>query len=219
MKNIRSQSKNQELVRERRRSIAVAGARVLVTRGYAKTSTAEIAEACGMSKGGLYHYIGSKKDVLYLIIEHSIDRQAEVVEGIRHRLGRRQATDSLRDCVRAYIQLIDEDQDLILFVNREIVNLDHDDRRRMLDNEARIVEAFRQLLDAGVRTGEFREIDTDLLAYHIVVFGQMWAVWRWFLRDRYTLEEYTGREIEALVGQVLAGEGSYKPEVADSSNP
>ena len=40
----------------------------------------DLAEAFGLSKGGLYHYIGSKEDILYLIIKFNRDKQKEFFE-------------------------------------------------------------------------------------------------------------------------------------------
>src|SRR5205085_11393735 len=66
---------------ERQKQIVDAAAEIFCRQGYEQTSTQEIAEAVGMLKGSLYHYIASKEDILYAIVsdvhrgtELSIDR-------------------------------------------------------------------------------------------------------------------------------------------------
>jgi TetR/AcrR family transcriptional regulator, cholesterol catabolism regulator len=66
---------------ERQKQIVDAAAEIFCRQGYEQTSTQEIAEAVGMLKGSLYHYIASKEDILHAIVsdvhrgtELSIDR-------------------------------------------------------------------------------------------------------------------------------------------------
>jgi AcrR family transcriptional regulator len=53
---------------ERQRQIVDAAAEIFCRQGYEQTSTQEIAEAVGMLKGSLYHYIASKEDILHAIV-------------------------------------------------------------------------------------------------------------------------------------------------------
>lgn len=43
---------------------------VFMTKGYYHTSVAEIAEACGLLKGSIYHYIESKEALMTEVLEH-----------------------------------------------------------------------------------------------------------------------------------------------------
>ncbi|MDY7100617.1 MAG: TetR/AcrR family transcriptional regulator [Actinomycetota bacterium] len=54
---------------KREREIVEAAARLFCERGYLGTSTQQIAEEVGMLKGSLYHYVRSKADILYRVIE------------------------------------------------------------------------------------------------------------------------------------------------------
>jgi AcrR family transcriptional regulator len=49
--------------------IVDAAAELFSTRGYAATSIQEIADAVGLLKGSLYHYINSKEDLLYAVVQ------------------------------------------------------------------------------------------------------------------------------------------------------
>ena len=56
-------------VDERRRQLLEAGARVFTERSYDDASMAEVARAAGISKGLLYHYFPSKRDLFVATLE------------------------------------------------------------------------------------------------------------------------------------------------------
>lgn len=47
---------------------------VIARRGFAQASTREIARAAGLSLAGLYHYVGGKDELLFLVLDRSLDR-------------------------------------------------------------------------------------------------------------------------------------------------
>lgn len=60
-------------------AIAKAGAELFSTRGFVETSMEDIAAAAKISKGGMYHYFGSKTEILDFIINDFLDA---VLEGL-----------------------------------------------------------------------------------------------------------------------------------------
>jgi AcrR family transcriptional regulator len=63
-------TKNAALVENKHQQIVDGACKIFFEKGYHPTTIRDIAEACGMSMGQLYHYIHSKDDVLYLIHKH-----------------------------------------------------------------------------------------------------------------------------------------------------
>src|SRR4030066_2146064 len=63
-------TKNAPLVEQRHQQIVEGACKIFFGKGYHLTTIRDIAKACGMSMGQLYHYIRSKDDVLYLIHKH-----------------------------------------------------------------------------------------------------------------------------------------------------
>ncbi|WP_433872368.1 TetR/AcrR family transcriptional regulator [Saccharopolyspora sp. CA-218241] len=61
-----------ELHRQRRQQIVGAAVELFATKGLAKTTTAEICRAAGVSTGNLFHYFPSKLAIFYALFE--IDR-------------------------------------------------------------------------------------------------------------------------------------------------
>ena len=70
-KKIRTFTKNEALIEERRNQIFRGAAKLFLKKGYGGTSMQELAQYLGMSKMGLYHYIGTKEDIIHLILEYS----------------------------------------------------------------------------------------------------------------------------------------------------
>ena len=57
-----------------------AAAGVIHAKGYDATSLNDIADAVGITKGGLYHYIDGKQSLLFKIMSYALDMlEAEVV--------------------------------------------------------------------------------------------------------------------------------------------
>jgi AcrR family transcriptional regulator len=55
--------------RDRREELTRAALDIFATKGYAATSMQDLADAVGLLKGSLYHYIDSKEDLLFEIFE------------------------------------------------------------------------------------------------------------------------------------------------------
>lgn len=69
------------VVSNRQRQIFIAASNLFVRRGFAGTSMRDIADAVNMTKAGLYHFVDSKEDLLFTIMNYSMDRlHADVVE-------------------------------------------------------------------------------------------------------------------------------------------
>jgi AcrR family transcriptional regulator len=69
----------------RRAEIVDVAAHLFAQRGYHATSIGDLAEATGLQRGGLYHYIGSKENVLFDIHERFIEPLLEAAREIEAR--------------------------------------------------------------------------------------------------------------------------------------
>jgi AcrR family transcriptional regulator len=53
--------------------ILTMAAQIFARRGFHQASTREIAAAVGLSLAGLYHYVGGKDELLFLVLDHALD--------------------------------------------------------------------------------------------------------------------------------------------------
>jgi AcrR family transcriptional regulator len=63
----------------RREQIFFHAARLFCTRGFAATTMSEIADAVGITKPGLYHFVSGKEELLFTLMMFSMDRLEEEV--------------------------------------------------------------------------------------------------------------------------------------------
>jgi AcrR family transcriptional regulator len=69
------------LAGRRRDAILATAARLFYERGFEATSIQDVAEACGLTKPGLYHHIRSKEDLLLEVLHCGLDLfEAQVVQ-------------------------------------------------------------------------------------------------------------------------------------------
>jgi AcrR family transcriptional regulator len=157
--------------------LLAAASRLFAQQGFRGTSVQEIVEAAHVTKGALYHYYGSKDDLLYDIYHRVLALQTERLEAIAGEDA--SATDRLR---RAYVDVFDTTaanaNDMVIFF-REMHHLSAAKQRKVRDERRRYHETFRSLVEQGQRTGQFRDnIAADLVVHSF--FGAVHHLTTWF---------------------------------------
>lgn len=199
---VRTFSSNKKLVRERRNQIVGAARRVFLENGFHETGMRNIAKSCHLTIGSLYHYIGSKEDILRLIVEHSID-QLEVLKRFRQGLNNLSATEMLTECIAKYFQITYDDRDIVMLYEREIRQFSKRDRDYLLKTAVGIVEFFEDLLNMGEEKGEFElSFSQTTVAFNIHIMAHALATRDWFLKDRYPLEKYIKEQTSIILSGV-----------------
>lgn len=159
---------DRELTEMKQRQIVERASEVLFEKGFHGTSIRDIAAACDMSMGQLYHYISSKDDILFLMHRYTqelwhqhlsaagFDRITDPVEKLEHGL-------------RISMKYLSENRKLIQFIFTESKYLDRDHLRRALDlDDKNVVGFYRHLLsELPKRQYEGREAE---LAANLVAF-------------------------------------------------
>ena len=201
-KVVRTFSKNSDLIRERREKIAKTAAALFKRNGYIKTTTREIADACGISIGALYHYIASKEDILYLLSDHTFNWLKELAGGVSFGLEGCSHTEKLRITIGKYMEYVENNRDNIAFWYRETKSLTEEARKVLFDGEHCLVNTFEKLLAEGCKSGEFEVSDVTLAATNIVVLCDMWSFRRWFLKGRITLEKYIEIQTDFIIKSI-----------------
>jgi AcrR family transcriptional regulator len=188
--SIRTFSGTEDLVRERREHIRECATALFVKKPYGGCNMSEILQACGMSKGGLYYYVGSKEDIRALIITHASEAHVEVHQDIRSRVADMSSTDAIGEAIRSLCKWMDIHQDEMIVMNHEVGNLSREERAPLLRSEAENVALFEEILTRGNEAGEFEVHDPKVLAHTIYLAVRAWADRRWYLRKLYSLDGY-----------------------------
>jgi AcrR family transcriptional regulator len=68
--------------KKRDREVLDAAARVFYERGYSDASVQDVADELGILKGSLYHYIDTKEDLLFRLLQETHDQIYEILEEV-----------------------------------------------------------------------------------------------------------------------------------------
>jgi AcrR family transcriptional regulator len=129
---------------ERKQEIVDNAARLFAQKSFLGTSINDIAKSCGFSKSLLYHYFGSKEELLAAVMSSHIDRLQQIVA---EALALRGSSDGkLHTLLRMFMAeyAIASDKQKVL-VN-ELSNLPASDRATIITKQREIVENFQSLL-------------------------------------------------------------------------
>jgi len=202
-KTIRTYSRNAELIYKRRLQIIKSVERLFGKKGYGQTSTREIAIACKMTIGALYYYIGSKEDVLQMMVEYQQNLFTRSFSRFMKNSASRSNTDIIIDAFDRLVREMDKRHYFIIFLWREMNYLPATARKVVLTYESNIILEFEKLLQSGCAKGEFKIQNIKLVANDILFASEMWALRRWLLKDFCSIDEYINYETKRILDNIL----------------
>ena len=174
-------AKDPELVEKRQDQIVQGALSLFFKKGFDRTSIREIASACGMSMGQLYHYISSKDDVLFLVHKHMhelvvktmITSGFESIEDPRDRLAH---------ALRTILELMTRHRKLFQFVYTESKHLDKEHLRAILEVDDKHIVGFWRRLISEAKGGALTEKELDLAANFVAYALVFLAMRGWNLK-------------------------------------
>jgi AcrR family transcriptional regulator len=164
----------------RRQAIVDTSARVFARRGYDATGLTELCEANELGKGALYHYIGSKEELLAAIHDRVMDRVMEGAERVAQAEAPPSARlamlgDELFDTIAKY-------PDHVWVFLHEFPALSGERAERFHRRRREYERRVEEVLEDGVAAGEFRAVDPRLTA--LAWLGMHNYAYLWFKADR-----------------------------------
>jgi AcrR family transcriptional regulator len=146
----------------RRKIIIDTSARVFANGGYHGTGIAELCEANDLGKGALYHYIGSKEELLVAITDSVMD---EVIIGVdRVAASGGTPVERLRMLGKSYLDIVVRLPDHVWVLLHEFPALtgaratEFHKRRHVFES------AVEDIIGEAVAAGELRAVDTRIAA-------------------------------------------------------
>lgn len=187
---MRTFSPNNGLVEERRQQIARAALHLIAARGIEKTSIREIAAASEMTVGNLYHYIGTREDIIYLAINHGLDQVRKLIAEIDDLCATLEPQEALKAAIDRYVRYHHANWEGTVFLYKEMGSFSPSLRLPVIEVNSHMHDAFIRIIKQGCKTGVFAASDIDMVASTIVSMGDMWALKRWQFKKNYSLEKY-----------------------------
>jgi len=177
-------------------------AALFIRQGYLNTTVRDIAGELGMNVATLYHYVGSKNNILGLFHEYTMSVINLFAERNQMVLESMEPQRALKYVIREYMKWVEEYQDLTVFWYQEAKNLTPAQFKALKLQEDYTIQLFQMILERGINSGKFKIKNPAMAANNIVVLCDMWAFRRWLLKERYTVEQYTREQTDLIMAQV-----------------
>jgi AcrR family transcriptional regulator len=165
---------------QRYHEILERAARLIHQSGYEATSMQEIAEACGLTKAGLYHHIKTKEALLLAIMHYGMDlfedmvlaKAGDIVDPVAR----------LRECMARNIALVTQDSSkevtIILHEHQTLTGAAGQEINTRKKRYVRFLEAaFREATERG----QIRAVDPTLAAFSFL--GMVLWIYKWYRAD------------------------------------
>lgn len=173
--------------------------------GFHATTLRDLAQASGLSMGGLYSYFENKTALLSMILSEVSATAGEVLSSAPQSIVSDPPT-HLRWLIETHIRLTEAMQGWFVFAYMEAKSFPLAERRLAMESEAATEAIFVAVLCRGVEGNQFAVANVELTAALIKPLLQDWYVKRAKYRKRNTsIEAY----IEAVVDMVEASIGFH----------
>ncbi|HET6447903.1 MAG TPA: TetR/AcrR family transcriptional regulator [Conexibacter sp.] len=133
----------------RQAEVIATAARLFAQRGYQSTSMQDLTEATGLAAGGLYHYIGSKEQLLIRICDELLEPLLHQARAIVAREA--SASDHLRELLRAWLAHIATHGDHMAVFAQERHAIEREPQWREVRRQRK---AFEKIVDDVLARGE-----------------------------------------------------------------
>jgi TetR/AcrR family transcriptional regulator, cholesterol catabolism regulator len=159
------------------RRILERAARLIFEKGYEGTSMQDIADACGLTKAGLYHHVATKEALLIAIMEYGMDLFEEVVlarvEHIRDPLER------LRQTMACNIELVTQDSSKeVTIILHEHQTLTGAAEKKINGRKKRYVRFLEDAFKQAMASGQIRNVDPTIASFSFL--GSVLWSYKWY---------------------------------------
>ncbi|WP_235157109.1 TetR/AcrR family transcriptional regulator [Rhodococcus ruber] len=161
-----------ELVQQ---SIMEQATRLFAERGFASTTLQDIAEATGLTRPALYHYVANKDELLARLVSESTETPATLLQEINARteLG---PAERLREMATAIALHQAQNPERFRLIIRSEAELPDDLLAKYQHSRRHVLKEFVQVIEDGIAQGQMRPVDPRTSALGII--GMLnWIAW------------------------------------------
>jgi len=188
--------------RQRRRNeILHAALHAFREKGYHATTLDDIAEHLGLRKTALYHYFPDKEAILYDCHRESLAELDRLMRDARKRF--HNATERLAHVIREHVRVMTEtlEGSPLAF---EVTALSPEHHAEVIAARDRYERGVRRIINSGIKSGEFRSIDSKIAVFAIL--GSINWIAQWYRPEGSIHAPELGAEFaDHLVGGLTCG--------------
>jgi AcrR family transcriptional regulator len=175
-------------------------AEIMCQKGYEATSMKDIADAVGLTKAGIYHYIPGKEELLFQIMGFAMDMVDQDVMEPARKVAEPEAR--LRTIVERHARRILEVGGAVTIILEEVAALTPPHRRVILSRKRAYFDLVRQTLDDLSAQGRLRAVSSTVATFSL--FGMISWISRWYRRDgKLSFDETLRDFLEIALSAVL----------------
>lgn len=187
----------------RRRDLIVGAARLFRRKGFAATSTRDIAAAAGMQSGSPFYHFRSKQALLAAVMEegmrHAVERQRQAIAAAG--MDRLRPAQQLRLLVRHHFEvLLGAGSDFIPVMLYESRSVTPRQRSTVAALQAEYEAVWQPVLEALHAAGRLK---ADVKLARLLIFGALnWSVQWYDRRKGASLDELADAALGLFIGEV-----------------
>ena len=175
----------------RKQRIIDTAASLFHRKGYASTTLDDVAGELGISKAALYHYVGSKDELLSIIYTQAFEnvfKDTYEISGMDL-----PPDEKLRFMIRNHINnIIIKDLSMFSVFFSEESQLPEKDFKKIREEKKKYTRIVEEIIAEGISLGMFKKADPNLQAYAIL--GMCNWIYKWYKpqKTNYTPEHEKG---------------------------
>lgn len=213
-RRIRSVTKNQDLVRERRETLINAAIKVFVEKGFHNATVRDIGRAASMTQGTIYNYVRSKDDILYMVCDRIVSEyNAETRKALELA---HDPVSRVRAAVRAISEVMYRHRREILLIYQDSHLLEPRSLKVILARVEEFIGMFERIIAEAARELDVRLPYPHVSANILTFVPVMIALRGWSLKDA-VAPDVLVEEIGEFVVRGLGLEQRATRRVADGS--
>jgi len=172
---------------------------VFVENGYQDTTIADIVSKSGLSKGAIYHYYGSKKELFISLIDHW------EVFSFPDFYSKNNKDESASSTLKRFTEVVYD----VFYKNSNVflaeiefwslANKDNEIKKRSKVLYDKILKLFELVLNKGIRNGEFKKLDTKIVSIELLSVFQGINWFCLFNEDKALAKEYLKKSIDVIL--------------------
>lgn len=151
-------------------------ARIILQKGYDATSVSDIADALGITKAGLYHYIKGKTELLFEIMKYGLEElEREVLVPAREIEDPEQR---LRFVITTHARIVTRGDGVVTILVDEARALTPAQNRTVVRMKRKYIDCLRDTLEELKKQHKLRGVDVTVAAFSIT--GAINWLSRWY---------------------------------------
>ena len=179
--------------------------RLFAERGYAGTSFQDIADAVGLTRPALYHYVASKEALLAKLVTETTEDAAAAIRATANREDL-DAAAKIREIIYSGVRRQAEFAERFKLLIRSEADLPAEVLARHEASRRLILRTLTKVIEEGTDTGVFRPMDPRIAALAILGINN-WVAWWYHPDPKADLDQVCNQLADMAVASLVSSDG------------